>query len=266
MPNPNLTTETDRSLRSGAQAQQPPTMNDLSAALIRLEQQMVTLNLNQASMSKSLDEKVMQLNTTIDEKLDLLRTDLHDELLGKILHNESKIEAQSNRIDLLESKIEDMANQMELKDKSTDVIVRGIPMLKDENLQTYYKQMASAIGFEPENLPRIRAFRLGRKMANTKFDPPILFKFPSSWDKSDFFSKYLAERKLNLSDIGFQAGTRIYLSENLTSNNQFILRAAQKLRTEKKIFAVKSKFGAVFISHKEGDREVVVRRLSDLPA
>jgi hypothetical protein len=31
---------------------------------------MVTLNLYQASMSKSLDEKVIQLNTTIDEKLD----------------------------------------------------------------------------------------------------------------------------------------------------------------------------------------------------
>jgi hypothetical protein len=65
-----LTTETDRSLRLVSQAHQPPTITDLSAALIRLEQQMMTLNLNQASMIKSLDEKVIQLNTTIDEKLD----------------------------------------------------------------------------------------------------------------------------------------------------------------------------------------------------
>jgi hypothetical protein len=70
-----------------------------------------------------------------------------------------------------------------------------------------------------KRLGRIRAFRLGRKKANLKFDPPILFKFPSSCDKSTFCSKYLVDRKLNLSDKGLQAG----------SKNQLILRAAQKL-------------------------------------
>jgi hypothetical protein len=69
---------------------------------------------------------------------------------------------------------------------------------------------------------------------------------------------------LNLSDIGFDLNTRIYMAENLTVAKQKILQEALKMKREGALSSVKSKFGAIRIQRNKDANEVKIHRLSDL--
>jgi hypothetical protein len=239
---------------------------ELIAALASINIQLVTLTTDQKNIAKNLEDKVENLQVAMDHKIDKLRADICEELSGTIQENTTKIEANSKKLTDLERKYEELENSLELSEKSVDIIVRGIPMLKDENLETYYKNIAVAIKFDPEILPRVRAFRLGRKKPGSRTDPPILFKFSNRFDRMDFFRAYLKDINLKLSDIGLTTDTRIYLSDNMTTMNRRIFQAAWKLRDEKKIFSVKTISGKVYIRIREADMPIAISHLSELPS
>jgi hypothetical protein len=264
MPLPSVNNE--RKLRS----ESPAGTSDIGATLLRLEAQMSSMNDNQKLMNKKLDEKVELLNKTIDDKIEMLRADLNRDLLDKKQHNEDNIDANANKIFELENKIDDLQEKMEADSKAADIIVRGVPYVTGENYQLLYSKISAAIGFCPAFLPRVEAFRLGRKKPGSKFDPAIIMKFPigdyyySKADKSGFFKCYLSKLNLNLTDIGFEVNRRVYLAENLTSRNQEIYSEAQALRKDGKIHKVRSKFGNIYIERKEGEDPAIIRKLSEL--
>jgi hypothetical protein len=239
---------------------------DLATSLANINKQLQTLTLDQKLMSKNIDEKVENLKTAMDEKIDKLRADIHDDLSKSIQANAEKIGVNTKKLSDLERKYEELENSLEFVEKSGDLIVRGIPLLRDEDLQTYYVDIARAIGFTPEVLPRVRLYRLGRKKPGSKFEPPILFKFANRFDKMDFFRAYLNNTNLKLSDIGFGAQTRIYISDNLTAMNRQIFRSAQKLKKDHKIFSAKTISGRVHIRIRENDAPTVISHFSELPS
>jgi len=100
------------------------------------------------------------------------------------------------------------------------LIVRGIPAVRGEKCVIYYQKIASAIGFTPDVLQSIDAFRLGRKKAGAAVDPPVLFRFRDKYTKSAFFQNYLGKLDLRLSNIGFSGDGRIYIAESLTLRQQ----------------------------------------------
>lgn len=238
---------------------------ELAATLASINKQLQSLSTDQKAMARKLDEKVVDLMDAMDNKMDRLRTDIHDELSGTIQENTAKIAENSRKLNNLERKYEELENKLELVDKSADIIVRGIPMLKDENLGIYYEKIATAININPDALPRARIFRIGRKKPGSKTDPPILIKFSNRFDRMDFFRAYLKDTNLKLSDIGFTVDTRIYLSDNLTSMNRRIFQMAMKMRTEKKIFSVKTVAGKVYIRIVEEDTPIAISHHSELP-
>jgi hypothetical protein len=204
-------------------------------------------------MNKKLDEKVELLNKNIDDNIEMLRADLNRDLLDKRQHNENNIDANANKIFGLENEIDDLQDKVEADSKAADIIVRGVPYVTGENYRLLYSKIsaAAAIGFCPAVLPRVEAFRLGRKKPGSKFDPAIILKFPSKADKSGLFKCYLYKLDLNLTDIGFEVIRRVHLAENLTSSNQKIYSEAQALRKDGKIHKVRSKFGNIYIERKK---------------
>jgi len=105
--------------------------DDLAATLASINKQLQTLTVDQKTMSRVLEEKVENLKTTMDQKIDKLRTDIHNELTGKIQENTAKIEKNSSKLQNLDRKYEELENRLELAEKSMDIIVRGVPMLND---------------------------------------------------------------------------------------------------------------------------------------
>jgi hypothetical protein len=243
------------------------------------------LTTENADLSAKLDEVTSRVNSLIDAKLATLQSDLRVEFTQQLDHHvkeltalqtanmdlQSTCLALSTRLDELSQRTDeslsnyaDQTKKSELAEKANDIIVRGIPWVQGENCRKIFEKVALSIGYTAETTPSAVAFRLGTKKTGAKFDPPILIRFNNRNEKSGFFKNYLGKLSLNLSDIGFELNTRIYLSENLTVANQKIFQAAMAMKRECKLIAVKTKFGTVVIQRTAKDLPTPIRRLSDL--
>jgi hypothetical protein len=240
--------------------------SELAATLLNINKSIQALSIDQKQMAKNLDEKADQLEAAMDEKINKLRSDIHDDLSKSIQANTEKIDVNTKKLSDLERKYEVLENNLEFVEKSADLIVRGVPMVANENLETIYTAIARAINYQPEVLPRVRLYRLGRKQPGSKFEPMILLKFTNRFDKMDFFRAYLNNTNLLLSDIGFMPRSRIYISENLTKMNREIFRSAQKLKRDQQIFSAKTISGRVQIRIRENDVPMVISHPSELPS
>jgi hypothetical protein len=95
-------------------------------------------------------------------------------MMPKILQNESNINVNGVKICELESKMLSLKNSLEHQDKSSDLIIKGIPQLPNEKCFDIYKRISIAIGYDAEAFSRADIFRLGKKKPGAKFDPLIL--------------------------------------------------------------------------------------------
>lgn len=131
-------------------------------------------------------------------------------------------------------------------DRQKELIVRNVPVLKDENVSTIAEKICQAIGFQsPYGVPV--AFRLRgkqpeaastqrvlrpnntRKADKSVMFPPLLLKFATVWDTKAFMDRYFLHSSLKQLDIGFKTNDRIYISENLTPANLAVFRLAREL-------------------------------------
>jgi len=207
--------------------------------------------------------------TKFDEKLSELRhelrADIQNELLPKISKNEENIRTNTLEIREVRIDVQEVEHAMELQWKSSDLIVRGVPVLAGEDVAGLYKTIAVLIGYDAASTPRAHLRRLGIQQSNSKYVSPILVSFTNRFDKADFYRKYFANvRKLTLAELGFQSTTRFYLSENLTKRNQKIFMEALKLKKANKLYSVSTSSGVVWVKHKKEDNAVAVKHLSGL--
>ena len=138
-------------------------------------------------------------------------------------------------------------------------------MLSNENPVKIYVDIAAAIGYDNVTTPSAdNIIRLGKKKPGEKSDPPLLVTFARIPDKIEFFRRYFRHNHLNLSEIGFNADQRIYITENLTKLDQEIYAAAMKLRHEKKLHTVSTSRGVVMVRRNKEDRPVPVKAVSEL--
>jgi hypothetical protein len=276
------------------------TLADIDVTLKMLTEQ---INLNQSMLDAKIDNSVAKLtndnavlsaklgdvtsnvNNLINTKFATLQSDLraefsqrhdqHDEEITalKSTNNDLKMscDAMSKRLDELSQQTAesaaanaDLVDKLEFSEKVADIIVRGIPLVRNENCHIIFEKIALAIGYTNETTPPAAAFRIGVKKPGAKYDPPILLRFNNRMDKSEFFNKYLGKLSLNLADIGFTLSSRIYMSENLTMAKQKIFQAAMTLKREGKLVAVKTKLGAVLVQRTAKDSLTPIRRLTDL--
>jgi hypothetical protein len=212
----------------------------------------------------------MQANFTtrfgeLSNYIDNLKDDIKDQFVSRISQNEDNIAVHETRLNDVEVAVRSLRNEAEAATKVNDLIIKGVPMTADEDLTGLYCKIATALGYSPAQIPHAEIHRLGRKRSDAKYDPPLLLKFGNFIDRKKFYSNYFLHRNLNLSEIGSGTTTqRIYITENLTKQNQEIYATAMRLRYEKKILSVSTSNGVVMVRRQEGGKPTPVFSLTEL--
>lgn len=225
-----------------------------------------------------IDESNSKLLSNIRKEI----TDLHEDLSQKMVHLtadfDKKISCikeetirQCNRISALEDRIIRI-------DRRSEILIRNIPMLKDENLKNVFNNIAHVVKFDTANVA-FQIYRLPSKNINTNQSqssdsnvrpvrerlrsnkisetaqhakaiapPVILVKFTAPWIKSQFMNMYFKYKLLNLTDIGYSVSSRIYISENLTTANHIIFREASILKKNGLISKIRTTDGLIYIN------------------
>jgi hypothetical protein len=217
-----------------------------------------------AEMNQKLDDSVANINARMDQLRMDLKEDIKSDLLPRIETNSANIGATNSRVDELETTVRQLQNTLEMQTKSLELIVRGVPPASNESCQQIYRKMSTAVGYNPDSIPIADAFRLGRQSGALPH-PPILLRFVSKYDKTAFHKKYFAKKTLNLADLGFAGATaRVYVSENLTTNNQQLFGAAMKLKKEGKLTSVSTFHGTVSVKQTQTGNPKKILKPADL--
>lgn len=218
------------------------------------------------SLVKKLNLKIDKNHADIGVKIDQLAINHRGELIQNLHDIESKMDDKLQKcLSTNTSKIEHLTNVIEDNErvaKLNDVVLKGIPLKKNENLVTIFDHISSAIGFEVNHSTVNIIIRLQHR--NNQTAPPILVKFLSIIQKRQFMTQYYAHRDLNLSEIGMDSEGRIYATDNLTKLNYNIQLKAIKMLKDQAISKIHTRSGLVYVKFTGADDFVKILHLDDL--
>lgn len=227
-------------------------------------------------------------NNKINQSISTLRVDLMQQIKNLTLDFDEKLERLTQENLLLRERIHHIEDSLERNDKSNQLVIRGIPVLLNEDLQLIFSKLCSAIGYDltsssgfniyrvirksSENVQTLQRPKLRSDSSNTNSKskiynyPSIIVTFLASWDKSSFFYKYLNFKHLNVKDLGIDAinGNRIYISDNLTKKHYEIFRKCNDLKKNGKIAKISIKKGLILVCCNPGSPAVYINTLDDL--
>lgn len=190
-------------------------------------------------LAKLITTEAGSVRADLGKQIADLRLDLDTKFSGQISAIKSDLVAVENRQLVVESKVD----QIERLLRTTDLMLKGIPQIPNENLYAVFNQICQAINFAPKDFTLQSIFRTKNQ---AKF-PTVFAKFISANARNEFFSCYLKHRNLNLTHIGFNTTDRIYAQESLSSYYAEIFRFAMALRKNKKIHSVHTHNGLVYV-------------------
>lgn len=140
-----------------------------------------------------------------------------------------------------------------------EIIIRGVPDLCSDKLISIITKIANSIGFS-HNMAYVVdvLFRLNKKIksnnkpivnnGNAAKMSPILVRFTSQIMKNEFINKYYEKKNLSLGDLGYNSSERIFISENLSKENNQLLSMAIKLKKHNIIRKTKIVAGMIFVT------------------
>lgn len=232
-----------------------------------------------ADISKLIESSNAKLIVTINKN----NNDLKAEIQKLALSVNDKFVKVHNDLELVRQRCDTLADLSMRQDRKKELIVRNIPVLKDENVTTIAKTICSVIGFQsPYGTPiaiRLRgametakAPRITRSQSLTdKYKekaiqcPSIILKFATDWDAKVFMDRYYLKASLRLSDVGFTSEERVYISENLTPHNFAIFRLAREMKRAGTVIKARVRDGIVSVQF-SGGNFIQINNVRDLQA
>lgn len=130
-------------------------------------------------------------------------------------------------------------------ERSSDLIISAVPYVSNENLKCTFEKIATTIGLD--KAPLVDLKRMARTPIKAGDSPAIICQFALRSERDAFYRKYLLQRNLNLSHIGFESENRIFMNENLTVLARSIRNEALKLKRLRKIHQVFTRDGVVYV-------------------
>lgn len=183
--------------------------------------------------------KITSVNTSLTQTCDLINQRIDD------------IPSNGVNVSLFDDRIADL----ERLSHSCDLIIRGIPK-EVHDLKNVFNEIGKAINCNIDHNSIGTIFRLPTSS--------VLVKFVSVGAKQYFFSKYLKQHNLNLSHIGYQINSRIYINECLSKNTAMLLRVANTMRKDGWIFKTYTKNGYLYIRKSEEGEEIKITSRTQL--
>lgn len=229
--------------------------------------QNLTLEVVLQAMNKQFEKtltRMEEINTNISGKIDAVKAEL-DGKLEAVMHDINKFKAdctlnlKSNEDALcsLSGRVGEISQEIDTLENRNELIVSGIPYLKNENLKLYFKAMWKQIGLEEDCNPLVDLRRLGRQ--GTQGDGLILVQFALRNNRDDFYSRYLQKRDLKLCHLGINSQQRIYVNENLTVAARKLKAAALRLKKAGKLSSVYTRLGVVMVKRSVDQQPVPIQ-------
>ncbi|XP_046684798.1 uncharacterized protein LOC124370522 [Homalodisca vitripennis] len=205
---------------------------------------------------QSLDKKLntiisaIEANSTVIKVIQQEQVDLASSV--ELCHNNIKdlsesIKKQDARVDMCVSEVDGVKNEniklnvRDLERKLNDLeqyshrnnlVVYGIPEVKNEVVLNVIKRLAMAINFKDWSTNLVdAAHRMGT--LGEDGERPIIIKFISRLDKDEFLQKRKAKKHLRAADFGYASESSIYVNESLTSPNRKLLQKTREAARKK---------------------------------
>lgn len=235
-------------------------------------------------MDKRFDKMTEQLEHIIQTKLNEYKDDLLCEIDKRLNIVKSGLQEVTDRVTKLETvaanviSMQDEINMLKKQIKrqennavSSELRLNEIPYYENEDLMQVFSDICNVINI---SVPAIRSiYRLqnqnNKNKTNSK-DAVIIVKMWSPYDKNFFLKSFSNFRKLNkdffycLRDIGYNSDNKFYVNENLTQQNFNILRAANRLKRNKRVYSAFSMRGLVYIKKDANDKIIQIDDISQL--
>lgn len=239
-------------------------------------------------MGLTIDDLANLINSSIS-KLSCEITTVKQDLLQRmdsITSGMSEIHLKCDRLAEENAKLNHenvlLSDAISRGERKCQVTIGGVPVLLDEDPSAIFLKIATAINFNIANASAVKIYRLkrspkesvavgrttrlkskGTAPAITAY-PMLLVNFSNTWDKADFWFKFLSRGKLSLADIGITSPGQIFISENLTKHNYIILQACRDLKKKGTILKYHTKNGICCIVRKSGENPIQIFSVDQL--
>jgi hypothetical protein len=207
---------------------------------------------------------IEMLSAAIDNSFRELRAQLnetHEELMVKLagrndesneVKNVDNLSLKTASVEVYFESIEHRLQQQ--RDKSlriNNLLLNGVPFVEGENLKRVFGAIAAKVGFSTP--PDIDIFRFPGPSFSQR---SILMKFPTEFNKEQFFDKYFkVSNELKLATIpGFEWSTdRLYIHHDLVKEQYELFKAAMRKKKEGRVEQVRVKRGEVMVKIKNSN-------------
>jgi len=220
---------------------------------------------------KAIDTRFDKLTHLLENNFDNINSRL-DEIDAKVSELTSEIQSVSDRVTALEAQndlhaslrnkvkeIEMQLSRLQEASVACDLILHGVPKKNDENLKDTFEALCSTIKCSPPKIKHIFRTKNNNStetLRKSTTDAPIIIKLHDINDKVTIIKAASQFRKDNnttllLQHVGVEGDSPIYLNECLTAQKQQILNHAVRLKRNKKLKAVYTLRGQVYVKHSE---------------
>lgn len=179
-----------------------------------------------------------------------------------------QLSERDETIKSLETKLAETQQQHEefkvIEHKKCNVVVNGIPYQEDESIPIIFKTITSQLGFSSP--PNATVYRMPGVNGAAR---PIIVKLESDLQVDQLMSRYYKvskQLKLDAFDGFVGNKTRIYISEDLTSNQYNIFKQAMIFLKSKDILNIRKKSGFVLVQINKGTRHRSYNSVDELKA
>lgn len=206
-------------------------------------------------MRNELNRKIDAVKTELEGKLNVVSNDIHS-LKAECAEN---FRSRDVALGTLNSRVDEISSAMDNLGNRNDLIISGIPYLKNENLLAHFKAVCKQLGMDERTTPAVDIRRLKTGVMNDGDNSLVLVQFALKNHRDDFYSSYLRKHDLQLSHLGFESTRRVYVNENLTTTGRKLKAAAVRLKKAGKLAAVFTKLGAVIVKPTATGQPIVIQ-------
>jgi len=179
-----------------------------------------------------------------------------DAIINELLARSSHMEQRQQAFEAFRNDVHNLGQHVSKLEENTiasNVIIRGIPIDETINLSDLFKTLCTEIkctDITAENIYRLKNIK--KRNINATTDAGVIVKLKSPTEKVQLLKAAAVFRKennctLSLKHAGINSQTPIYINECLTQLKKHLLNAAIRLKKQRKVKAVFTLRGKVFI-------------------
>lgn len=209
------------------------------------------------SFKKSVEKEFAELRKSVQYISDVF--DEQKVAIDKLVSDVKKVTEEKESMKVRVMELESRLNDIEQREKEKNIIINGVPKLDKPNMVEIVGQIASSMNIQllPDSV--IEAYRLGKRE-----DAPILAKFKRQEDKLCLFRRISEVKGLKAATCGFGGTNRIYLNDDLTLQNQKLLKKTAEFKNTHKFHSVYTRSGKIFLKKTKTDAPIRICGESDL--